>query len=149
MREPMLQRLEADLFRNLNQIVEPLVRAGFGSPVFWPTAAIVLETTGRKSGQPVRVPLLAMRWGEFLIVSTVRRRSQWLRNLAANGDAHYWLGGKRHDARAWVIATGLAAAKDSEATGEIQPSRLACLVRLLQQQSRLLGVSFAILSPRS
>jgi hypothetical protein len=60
---PPAQRIEADFFRALNALVEPAVHAGCGSPGLLPTGLIVLETTGAKSGQPRRVPLLAgLRW---------------------------------------------------------------------------------------
>ncbi len=149
MRQPSLQNLEAEFFRNLNQVVEPLVRAGFGSPAFWPTAAIVLEATGRKTGQTLRVPLLATRWGEFVIVSTVRRRSHWLRNLAANAEVGYWLGGERHEATAFVIAADPASSPSANETLAALPPRAACLARWLQQQSQWFGIRFAILSPRT
>jgi len=138
-----LKQLETIFFKTLNQIAEPLIRAGFGNPVCWPTGAIVLETTGRKTGRRHKVPLLAMRFGGFLVVSTVRRRSQWLKNLAMRPLTRYWLGGRLHEARAFVMAPGLAAPSIDE-----MPLLASYLAGTLIPQSQLLGIGFAILVPR-
>lgn len=138
-----LSRMESDFYRSLNSVVEPLVRAGFGSPVLWPTGAIVLETTGRNTGQSFNVPLLATRYGDLLVVSTYRRRSQWVKNLAVNTEARYWMGGRLHEATAFVLTPGNAASASDKL-----PPRAACLAAFLQQQSQLFGISFAILMPR-
>ncbi|HJQ24490.1 MAG TPA: nitroreductase/quinone reductase family protein [Blastocatellia bacterium] len=137
-----MTRLENEFYRGLNRVVEPMVRAGVGSPVLWPTGAIVLETTGRTTGRTHRVPLLVTRVGDLLLVSTVRRRSQWLENLAANPEARYWLAGRAHEATAFVIAQG------QNAPLEEMPPLARCLANLLIPQSSLFGVSFAILQPR-
>ena len=137
-----MARMESDFYRGLNQFVEPLVRAGVGSPLLWPTGAIVLETTGRSTGRIYKIPLLATRIGDLLLASTVRRRSQWLKNLAANPDTRYWMGGRSHEATAYVIAAGLNAPLDE------MPPLASCLANALIPQSNLFGVSFAILAPR-
>ena len=98
-----LARIETEFYRGVNSFVEPLVRAGVGSPVFWPVGAIVLEITGRNTGQSFNVPLLAARVGDLFVVSTYRRRSEWVKNLAANSEVRYWLGGRQHDATAFVL----------------------------------------------
>lgn len=46
-------------FRRLNATVEPRVRSGFASPGLLPAGLIVLETTGQRSGETYRTPLLA------------------------------------------------------------------------------------------
>lgn len=137
-----MARLESEFYRGLNSVVEPLVRAGIGSPLLWPTGAIVLETTGRSTGRTYNVPLLATRIGDLLLVSTIRRQSQWLKNLAANSDARYWMGGRSHEAIAYVFAAGRNAP-----LGEMPPLA-RCLAGVLIPQSNLFGVSFAILAPR-
>jgi deazaflavin-dependent oxidoreductase (nitroreductase family) len=137
-----MARLESEFYRGLNSVVEPLVRAGFGSPILSPTGAIVLETTGRSTGRTYSIPLLATRIGDLLLVSTIRRQSQWLKNLAANSDTRYWMGGRSHEATAYVVAAGRNAPLDE------MPPLVRCLAGALIPQSNLFGVSFAILAPR-
>jgi hypothetical protein len=138
-----LKQLEADFFRNLNQVVEPLVRAGLGSPLPWTTGAIVLETTGRKTGRSLSVPLLATLVGDLLLVSTVRKGSQWVKNLATNSEVTYWIYGEQRSAKAFVFAETVAPPTLTE-----MPVVAACLASALLPQSKLFGVSFAILVPR-
>ncbi len=90
------------LFRTLNSVVRPLVKAGLGSPPPIGPGAVVLETTGRRSGLTREVPLLAVRVGDTIAVSTVRGDSQWLRNLEASPDAGAWRCGRRDSVTAEV-----------------------------------------------
>lgn len=87
-------------FTALNAVVKPLLKAGAASP--WPvgTGLVVLETTGRRSGKTREVPLLAARLGDHVFVSTVRRGSQWVRNLEATPEAHVWVTGRKRAATA-------------------------------------------------
>jgi hypothetical protein len=134
------EQLEAEYFRMLNRMVEPLVRAGFGAPLLFPLGAIVVETTGRKTGLPSSVPLMAARAGDLVIVSTVRRRSNWLKNLAAQPEVRYWLSGREVQARAFTIGNGIV-------IGEEPPERTRCLVDALRRHSALFGTGFAVLVP--
>jgi deazaflavin-dependent oxidoreductase (nitroreductase family) len=135
-----LERIEADFFRGLNQFVVPLVRAGLGAPLFFPAGAIVIETKGRKSGRRSSVPLMAALVGDLIVVSTVRRRSNWLKNLSAHPEVRYWLGGREREATAFAIGP------DVETPHEM-PARASCLAAALKQHSTLFGTGFAILMP--
>ena len=138
-----IYQLESIWFKALNQIAEPLIRAGLGNPICLPAGAIVLETEGRRSGRTYKVPLLATRFGGFLLVSTVRRRSQWLKNLAISPDTRYWLGGRAHETSAFVIAPG-----SQTPSADRMPPLVSYLAAMLIPQSQLLGIGFAILAPR-
>jgi F420H(2)-dependent quinone reductase len=95
-------RAERRLFRSLNAVVEPVVRAGLAGPVTrWTPGPVVLETLGRHSGLVRRAPLLSQRLGDVVVVGTARgERSQWLRNLEAQPDTHVWVDGHRRRATA-------------------------------------------------
>ena len=89
-------------FRALNSVVRPAVKAGIGNPFPVGAGAVILETTGRKSGLVRFVPVLATRVGNVLTVSTVRGDSQWLANIEADENVAVWLQGHRHGATAAV-----------------------------------------------
>lgn len=136
-----LERLETEFFRGLNQFVEPMVRAGFGAPVLFPAGAIVIEIQGRKTGRRSNVPLIAAMVGDLIVVSTVRRRSNWIKNLGAHPEVRYWLGGSEREATAFAIAPGIEPQDDV-------PVRVSCLANALRQHSTMFGTGFAILMPR-
>lgn len=139
----LLCQLEQTFFATVNRVAEPLIRAGLGNPVCWSTGAIVLETTGRKTGRTRKVPLLATRIGDILLVSSVRHQSQWLKNLAGNPRARYWLGGRLHEANVLVMAPGLATQSVDR-----MPMYVSYLIGALIPPCELLGIGFAILAPR-
>jgi len=142
---------QTQFFTGLNQFAEPLIRAGFGNPIFFPTGTIVVETTGRKTGRKINIPVLATRIGELVVFSTVRSNSkygskygsQWVKNLAANPDVRYWLAGAPREATAFVFTPDLDSSTDN------LPPSAACLANFLRQQSRVFGISFALLTPRA
>lgn len=106
MSAPGVQDARDDLVRRgfaaLNRVVVPAVKAGFATPPPVGAGLVVVETTGRITGRPREVPLLGLRIGDRVIVSTVRGRSQWAANLAASGDGAVWVCGSRRRARARV-----------------------------------------------
>jgi deazaflavin-dependent oxidoreductase (nitroreductase family) len=138
-----LQKIEAEFFRSLNQFVEPIVRLGFGSPLPWTSGTIVLEMVGRKSGDARSIPLVATLVGDLILVGTVRKRSQWVKNLAASPEVKYWIYGRQREARAFVFAADSDAPQNAE-----MPKLAACLAQMILPQSKLFGVSFAILVPQ-
>lgn len=100
-------RFEREFFRKLNAVVEPAVRRGVASPRIAPAGLIVLESTGFKSGLVRRTPLVAMRLGSYVFVTTARgERSFWVKNLIKKPRTRYFRGGKPRETKAFVIAPG-------------------------------------------
>ncbi|HMV51292.1 MAG TPA: nitroreductase/quinone reductase family protein [Blastocatellia bacterium] len=137
-----LAGLQNEFFSGLNQLAEPLIRAGLGNPLLWPMGTIVVETVGRKTGRKINIPVLATRIGEFVVFSTVRRHSQWVKNLAAVPEVRYWLAGQPREATAFVFTP------DKETSAAGWPPGAECLAQFLHRQSRLSGISFALLTSR-
>ncbi|MEM1110639.1 MAG: nitroreductase/quinone reductase family protein [Pseudomonadota bacterium] len=137
-------RLERDFFRTLNSVVEPAVRTGLLSSRLTPTTLIVLESTGFKSGQARRTPLFANRvGGPYFLISTVRgERSFWVKNLKAQPQVQFFIGGQERPAEAVVMANDYS----SELTREL-PNYLLPLVALLERLAQR-GWAFALLAPR-
>ena len=135
-------KIEKAVFRRVNAIVEPAVRKGIGSPTLAPAGLILLETTDFKSGQQRNTPLWSFRLGRYRVVSTARGdRSFWVKNLKKEPKVAYYLGGKRRESNAVVIA-GDAPKKG---TLELSPA----MQKLSEVLSRLgkKGWTFAILAP--
>lgn len=140
---PSRRRLEVEFFRALNRVVAPAVRAGFASPRLAPGGLILLETTGRKSGLPVRVPLAATRLQGHVVVATFRGgRSQWVQNALAHREVRYWLGGRPIPARALVLQRG-----SSRRLPSTLPTAVRWFASLLVPYTTV-GWAFAILVPR-
>ncbi len=135
-----LSRFEADFFAGINSVVEPYLRAGFGTPGPCANGVILLETTGRKSGRTINVPLMAVSFGDMVLVSTVRAwRSQWIRNVAANPDIRYWLFGRARKAKAFVIGDGERIVRSQ------MPLRVRAIASMLYPLTITDEVAFAVL----
>jgi deazaflavin-dependent oxidoreductase (nitroreductase family) len=64
----------------------------------------LLETTGRKSGQPRRTPLGGRRVGDqFWFVSEFGDKSQYVKNIKANPAVRVRLNGRWHDGTAHLM----------------------------------------------
>ena len=136
--------LEKQFFRLLNRVLEPPIRAGWGSPRRAPGGLVVVETTGRRTGRRSRVPLAALRFQGHVVVSTFRgERSQWVKNVSANPRVRYWLNGRPHEARATVVS--LRHLEDGR--GEFPPA-VRWLVRSLVPYTYA-GWAFAVLAPEA
>jgi deazaflavin-dependent oxidoreductase (nitroreductase family) len=134
--------VEAELFRTVNRIIEPRVRAGWGSPGIVPGGLVVLETRGRKSGRRSRIPLAAMRIKDHVVVSTFRGdRSQWVKNVEADPRVRYWSNGRPRDARAIVLSS-----RSRDADTKRLPAPLGMLRRVLLPYT-CAGWAFAFLVP--
>lgn len=137
-----LRPIEIEFFRMLNRVIEPRIRAGFGSPCLTPGGFIVLETKGRKTGRRARTPLAATRIQDHVVVGTFRGgRSQWVKNLTAHPDTRFWLAGRPRRTRAFVL--------DSESRPRAPkdlPVALRWIVSFLRPYTRA-GWVFAVLAP--
>ncbi|MGV0803438.1 nitroreductase/quinone reductase family protein, partial [Mycolicibacterium elephantis] len=64
----------------------------------------LLETTGRKSGQPRRIPLGGSRVGnEFWFVSEFGENSQYIKNIKADPNVRVRLNGRWHNGVAHLM----------------------------------------------
>lgn len=140
---PSTRSIETEFFRMLNRVVEPIVRAGVGSPRLLPSGLIVLETKGRVSGRRIRTPLAATQIGDHVVVGTFRgNRSQWIQNLIVEPRILYWLRGRERRGRAFVMH-----ADKRLRVPKRLPAHMQTVVRFLSPYTRA-GWAFAILSPR-
>ncbi len=136
------QSVEKTVFRTVNRFLEPTIRVGIGSPWLVPVGAVVMETTGRKSGRTYNIPVVASEYRGFLVASTVRGSSQWMKNVAAVPDIGVWLRGKRRACTAYVIADG----EVSQSLPADMPKPLGLLVDSLTSLSKNSSASFVILA---
>ena len=101
---PWMDALQRRAFRALNAVVRPAIQRGFGTPCLAPWGLVVLEHTGRRTGRTYESPLLALRLGRRVMVTTYRKdRSQWFRNLEDQPETHLWLNGRRKPYRALIL----------------------------------------------
>lgn len=98
----MLKAAPGAALRTINKVIIPIVKAGVGSPPPIGGGIVILETTGRRSGLARQVPLVSVRLGDRVVVSTISPRSQWLRNLEASPQSRVWINGRARPATADV-----------------------------------------------
>lgn len=98
--------LDQKFFNALNGKIIPLIKTGLVSPGRLPAGLVLLETRGRISGKQFDVPVVSVALGNYLLVGTVRKRSQWLRNLVANGHVDVWLQGSQREAKVLGFPVG-------------------------------------------
>ncbi len=98
----MTNALTRAAFRNLNKVVAPAVKAGIANPLPVGVGLVVIETTGRVSGKVRQVPVVGVRFGQQVVVSTVRDTSLWMKNLESDDQAGVWLCGRHRSATATV-----------------------------------------------
>lgn len=133
---------EQVFFERLNGLLIPYIKRGRGSPGILPTGLVLLETIGRKSGKMFQVPVFAAQLPDgFLLVGTVRKQSQWIRNLAAAEEVVFWLAGERRRARVRAFEP----ATDGRPETRGLPWRMALLVTAVNAAAIGVGGSFALL----
>ncbi len=134
--------LEQRAYRALNAVVGPSIQRGFGSPCVTPWGLVVLEHTGRLTGRQYRSPLLAMRLGRQVVVTTYRsERSNWIRNLEDQPRTHLWINGERRPVRAHV----LYASQGGETGGMVD--RVARPLRPAVRAMLAAGFAVSVLEP--
>ena len=83
----------------VNPVVRGLFRLGLPAP-----GIAILETTGRKSGQPRRNPVTnGLDGGEFWIVAEHGRRASYVRNIEANPRVRVRVGPRWHEGTARIL----------------------------------------------
>jgi deazaflavin-dependent oxidoreductase (nitroreductase family) len=89
----------------------------------------LLETTGRKSGEPRRTPLGGSRVGDqFWFVSEFGEKSQYVKNIHANPSVRVRLRGRWHNGTAHLVpdddpSHGCATCRSSTASGYARSAR--------------------------
>ena len=84
--------------RLLNPFVKAAARAGLPLP-----GLVILETTGRKSGEPRRTPVGKALEGDTLWVLAEHRRGGYVRNIEANPRVRVRVGRSWRDGTARVL----------------------------------------------
>jgi deazaflavin-dependent oxidoreductase (nitroreductase family) len=84
------------------RVVNPLARPLAGIAPWW----VLLETTGRRSGQPRRTPLARGPMDEktMWLIAVHGRRSAWVRNVAEHPAVRVRLAGRWHEGTASIHA---------------------------------------------
>ena len=84
----------------LNRLINAAVRLGLPTP-----SVVILETTGRRSGQPRRVPVTRLLEGDTLwIVTEHGRRAGYVRNIEADPNVRVRVDRRWRPGRATILA---------------------------------------------
>ena len=87
--------------RLVNPIVRPLLERGL-----FPTSHALLETTGRKSGRPRRVPVgNGLRGDTFWIVTEHGYAADYVKNIQADPRVRVKVGRRWYEGRAEILPT--------------------------------------------
>ena len=85
--------------RLVNPLARPLIERGW-----WPRTHALLETTGRNSGEPRRVPLgNGLRDGSFWIVTEHGYAADYVKNIQANPRVRVNVAGRWHEGTAHIL----------------------------------------------
>ena len=85
--------------RGVNRIVRPLLERGVGN-----RAWALLETTGRKSGEPRRTPVgNGLRGNQFWIVTEHGYASHYVKNIQADPHVRVKVGGRWRSGTAHIL----------------------------------------------
>src|SRR5919199_3019779 len=85
------------------RVVNPLVRFGLGRGIA-PRSVALLETIGRKSGEPRRTPVgNGLRDDKFWIVTEHGHRAAYVRNIKANPRVRVKVGRRWHEGTARIL----------------------------------------------
>src|SRR5919199_6060251 len=85
------------------RVVNPLVRFGLGRGIA-PRSVALLETIGRKSGQPRRTPVgNGLRGDKFWIVTEHGHRAAYVRNIKANPRVRVKVGRQWYEGTAHIL----------------------------------------------
>jgi deazaflavin-dependent oxidoreductase (nitroreductase family) len=106
-----------------NRIVLAAARAGLPTP-----SVAILETTGRRSGMPRRVPVTRMLEGDTLwIVTEHGRKAAYVRNIEADPRVRVRVGRRWRAGRARVLADDDWRARQRDLPGKLN----SAVVRLM------------------
>ena len=118
------RRPPAAVYKVLNPLLGLILRSPLHGLIS--KRLLLLEFTGRRSGQSYRLPIAYVRHGETLLLGT---ESRWKANLRGGARVSVILGGRQREGRAIVIddASGMADA-------------LAEMIRAMPQYAKIVGV---------
>jgi deazaflavin-dependent oxidoreductase (nitroreductase family) len=127
--------------RLLNPVVKAAAAAGIPLP-----GIVILETTGRRSGEPRRTPVGKALDGDTLwIVAEHGRRASYVRNIAANPRVRVRVGRRWHDAVAELLPDD-----DWRARQRRMPNKLnSAVVRAMKSEPMTVRIDLGVPTGRA